>query len=99
MFAGDESDRQPAQEQLKVEFPYRVAKRRSLSSDGPRWCPIWLNRVRRAANGFGFEFRLVKGAVCFRTKQERDLVAQRADVLWRNIVAVPREEAADALDR
>ena len=97
LFAGDDIRRQPIHERLKAEFPYRVAKRRNITTQGPRWCPVWLNRVRRAANGFGFEFRLVKGAVCFRTKEERDLVAQRADVLWRNIVAVPREGTAGPL--
>lgn len=91
LFADDDIRRQPIQERLKAEFPYRVAKRRNLAGHGPRWCPLWLNRVRRAANGFGFEFRLVKGAVCFRTKDERDLVAQRADVLWRNALDAPRE--------
>jgi hypothetical protein len=97
LFAGDDMRRQPIHERLKAEFPYRVAKRRNIATQGPRWCPVWLNRVRRAANGFGFEFRLVKGAVCFRTKDERDLVAQRADVLWRNIVAAPQEGTAGPL--
>jgi hypothetical protein len=98
LFADRVIRRQPIHERLKAEFPYRVAKRRNLTGHGARWCPIWLNRVRRAANGFGFEFRLVKGAVCFRTKQERDLVAERADVLWRNVVAVPREEPSGTFD-
>jgi len=89
-FADRNVRRQPIHKKLETEFPYRVAKRRSLAAHGPRWCPIWLNRVRRAANGYGFEFQLAKGAACFRTRQERDLVAERADVLWRNIVAVPR---------
>ena len=95
MLAGGDIRRQPVHGTPKAEFPYRIAKRRNLTSDGPRWCPIWFDRVRRAANGFGFEFRLVKGAVCFRSKEQRDLVAERANVLWRNIVAVPREEPTE----
>jgi hypothetical protein len=64
-------------------FAYGIGKRRNRLAADPHWCPLWPSYAESAARELGFEFIRTDGGLRFRTAEQRDLVVERAEALWR----------------
>ena len=70
------------------KFTYRVAtRRRNRMSNRPYWCPLWANRLVRAAKDLDIDCRRVNDGMFFRSQAEREAVVKRAEVRWREEIA------------
>lgn len=66
------------------EFTFRIGMRRKNAMPGRRWCPLWPNRLKGAAEGLYIDYRLVNDVILFRTAADRDEVLALAEKLWRD---------------